>query len=245
MPASTPPPGVQDARERTVGRRASPWLRRALVPLLAAAVALVLTPVASASTSDTVWDQVAACESNGNWSVNTGNGYYGGLQFSTSTWGAFGGRWYAARADQATKSQQIAIARRVLAVQGPGAWPTCGARAGLTFAGGLAVQVTPEPPTATAVRPDILSSLLPLVVDGAYGGKSKRATEVLTGGVVDGYLTRNDTKLLQVWVGSYPDGVIGPKTTRALQSAVGAYPDGVWGPKTTRALQEYLNNALR
>ena len=240
MPATIPP------RPRAASwPRAWSWIRRVLVALMSAAAGLIVAPLASASASDTVWETVAACESNGHWSVNTGNGYYGGLQFSASTWGAFGGRWYADRADQATKSQQIAIARRVLAVQGPGAWPTCGVRAGLTIAGGLAVQVTPEPPAATAVRPDILSSLLPLVVDGAYGGRSKRAAEILTGGVADGYLTRNDTKLLQVWVGSYPDGVIGPKTTRALQSAVGAYPDGVWGPKTTRAFQEYLNNALR
>jgi hypothetical protein len=67
------------------------------------------------------------CESGGNWSINTGNGYYGGLQFSAGTWAGFGGTEYAPRADLASKSQQIAIAERVLAVQGPGAWPTCGA----------------------------------------------------------------------------------------------------------------------
>ena len=218
---------------------------RSLVALVALSVAMTVGPVAQAYASDTVWDRVAACESGGDWDIATGNGYYGGLQFSATTWRVFGGQWYAARADQATKNQQITVARRVLAVQGPGAWPTCGARAGLTVTGGLAVQVTPEPPTSTAVRPDVLSSLIPLVVDGAYGPRSKRATEVLTGGTVDGYLTRNDTKLLQVWVGSYPDGVIGPKTTRALQLRVGAYPDGIWGPKTTRAFQQYLNVALR
>ena len=118
----------------------------------------------------------------------------------------------------------LSIQRAVLAVQGPTAWPTCGVRAGLTITNGLAVQVVPEAPTSTAVRPDILTSILPLAVDGAYGARSKRATEVLTGGVVDGYLSRNDTKLLQVWVGSYPDGIIGPRTTRALQAKVGAYP---------------------
>jgi multidrug efflux pump subunit AcrA (membrane-fusion protein) len=72
------------------------------------------------------WDAVAMCESGGNWSINTGNGYYGGLQFSSSTWLGFGGGAYAPRADLATKAQQIAIAEEVLAVQGPGAWPTCG-----------------------------------------------------------------------------------------------------------------------
>ncbi|WP_324273143.1 transglycosylase family protein [Blastococcus brunescens] len=72
------------------------------------------------------WDAVAQCESGGNWSINTGNGYYGGLQFSPSTWLGFGGGDYAPRADLASKSQQIAVAEKVLAVQGRGAWPTCG-----------------------------------------------------------------------------------------------------------------------
>jgi len=81
-------------------------------------------PAPSASAHD--WDAVARCESGGNWSINTGNGYYGGLQFSSSTWAAFGGLAYASRADLATKAQQIAVAEKVLAAQGPGAWPTCG-----------------------------------------------------------------------------------------------------------------------
>ncbi|MGP9846047.1 transglycosylase family protein [Brachybacterium sp. 107] len=72
------------------------------------------------------WDSVAACESSGDWSANTGNGYYGGLQFSQQTWDAFGGSQYASSADQASKSQQIATAEKVLAQQGKGAWPTCG-----------------------------------------------------------------------------------------------------------------------
>jgi resuscitation-promoting factor RpfB len=77
-------------------------------------------------TSGLNWDAVASCESGGNWSINTGNGYYGGLQFSSSTWLAYGGGAYAARADLAAKSQQIAVAEKVLAAQGPGAWPVCG-----------------------------------------------------------------------------------------------------------------------
>ena len=72
------------------------------------------------------WDAVAQCESTGNWSINTGNGYYGGLQFSASTWAAFGGHAYAPNAHLATKAQQIAIAEKTLAAQGPGAWPRCG-----------------------------------------------------------------------------------------------------------------------
>lgn len=72
------------------------------------------------------WDGVANCESSGNWSINTGNGYYGGLQFSASTWQAYGGGQYASRADLASKDQQIAVAENVLAGQGVGAWPVCG-----------------------------------------------------------------------------------------------------------------------
>lgn len=80
---------------------------------------------ASAATASE-WDRVASCESGGNWAINTGNGYYGGLQFSSSTWAAYGGKAYAAQANQASKSQQIAIAEKVLKGQGKGAWPSCG-----------------------------------------------------------------------------------------------------------------------
>jgi GNAT superfamily N-acetyltransferase len=69
------------------------------------------------------WDAIAQHESGGDWHINTGNGFYGGLQFTRSTWNEFGGNAYTPRADQATREQQIAIARKVLAVQGPGAWP--------------------------------------------------------------------------------------------------------------------------
>ncbi len=77
------------------------------------------------------------CESGGDWSINTGNGYYGGLQFSASTWAAYGGTQYASTADQASKSQQIEIAEKVLAGQGKGAWPSCGVGlSSATYTGG-------------------------------------------------------------------------------------------------------------
>ncbi|SBS74233.1 Resuscitation-promoting factor RpfA [uncultured Mycobacterium sp.] len=75
---------------------------------------------------DAEWDQVARCESGGNWAINTGNGYQGGLQFSPGTWSAHGGGQFAPAANMATKDQQIAIAEHVLATQGRGAWPVCG-----------------------------------------------------------------------------------------------------------------------
>ncbi|MFJ5997417.1 transglycosylase family protein [Streptomyces sp. NPDC092370] len=93
------------------------------------------TGAAQAADVDT-WNKVAACESTSNWNINTGNGFYGGLQFTQSTWEAYGGRAYAARADLASKDQQIAVAEKVLDGQGPGAWPVCSVRAGLTRGGG-------------------------------------------------------------------------------------------------------------
>ncbi|MFD3718873.1 transglycosylase family protein [Streptomyces sp. NPDC058674] len=98
------------------------------------ALPLIGAGAAHAASVDT-WSKVAACESTGNWHINTGNGYYGGLQFSQSTWRAFGGTAYAARADLATRAQQIAVAEKVLKGQGPQAWPQCGKSAGLSRSG--------------------------------------------------------------------------------------------------------------
>jgi hypothetical protein len=86
---------------------------------------LALAGHASAAT-DSEWDTVAHCESGGNWAINTGNGYQGGVQFSPSTWSAHGGGEFAPAANMATKDEQIAVAERVLATQGRGAWPVCG-----------------------------------------------------------------------------------------------------------------------
>ncbi|MFD7298763.1 transglycosylase family protein [Streptomyces sp. NPDC059897] len=109
-------------------RRPSKAVRVAtLGGVAAAAVAVPLMGATSASAATTSeWDQVAQCESGGNWSINTGNGFYGGLQFSASTWSAYGGDQYASTADQASKAQQIAVGEKVLASQGAGAWPNCG-----------------------------------------------------------------------------------------------------------------------
>ncbi|WP_033312047.1 transglycosylase family protein [Streptomyces iakyrus] len=106
----------------------------ALAGVTGAAVAAPLMAAGNASAATaSEWDAVAQCESGGNWSINTGNGYYGGLQFSASTWAGYGGTKYASTADQATKAQQIEIAEKVLAGQGKGAWPVCGK--GLSSAG--------------------------------------------------------------------------------------------------------------
>jgi peptidoglycan hydrolase-like protein with peptidoglycan-binding domain len=200
--------------------------------LATAASAAVLGLATSAGATETVWDRVAQCESGGNWAINTGNGYYGGLQFSASTWTGFGGGQYAPRADLATKPQQVEIAQEVLKVQGPSAWPVCSVRAGLTLETGLDVTVSRD-----AVRTGF-----PLVVDGDKGPMTRRAVETWVGGSVDASWSTSDVKKLQNKVGSYPDGNIGPKTTKALQGKVGAEQDGSWGPKTTAALQRYLND---
>ncbi|GGN89887.1 transglycosylase [Streptomyces albiflavescens] len=97
--------------------------------LLAPLGLLAATGNAAAADSG-VWDRIAKCESGGNWHINTGNGYYGGLQFSAGTWRAYGGSAYASTADKASKAAQIAVATKVQRAQGWGAWPTCSARAG-------------------------------------------------------------------------------------------------------------------
>ncbi|MDK0523588.1 peptidoglycan DD-metalloendopeptidase family protein [Streptomyces sp. ML-6] len=113
------------------------------LPLLAAAPAGAASP--------DVWEKVAACESTGNWHINSGNGYFGGLQFTRSTWAAYGGTLYAPRADLATKDQQIKIAEKVLEGQGPGAWPGCSTKAGLTRDGDTA-DIAPQSQRTDQVR---------------------------------------------------------------------------------------------
>ncbi|MGV9244584.1 transglycosylase family protein [Streptomyces sp. NPDC003710] len=115
-------------------RRPSKAVRAiALAGVTGAAVAAPLMAAGNASAATaSQWDAVARCESGGNWSINTGNGFYGGLQFTNSTWAAYGGTAYAPRADLASKAQQISVAEKVLAGQGKGAWPVCGT--GLTGA---------------------------------------------------------------------------------------------------------------
>ncbi|MFD4632071.1 transglycosylase family protein [Streptomyces sp. NPDC058284] len=110
----------------------------------AIAIPLLAATSASAASTDT-WDKLAQCESGGAWSANPGNGYYGGLQLSQETWESHGGLAYAPSADQASKSQQIAVAENVLDAKGTAAWPSCAPIAGLTD-GGAAADVDPGAP---------------------------------------------------------------------------------------------------
>ncbi|MFF4222709.1 transglycosylase family protein [Streptomyces abikoensis] len=131
-----------------------------------AAPLMVATSANAASVS--TWDKVADCESSGNWHINTGNGYYGGLQFSQSSWKAAGGGQYAPRADLATKSQQIATAERLLAMQGPGAWGCAGA-GGLTSGGAKANVDTDDSDGGYVAKKSTKSA------SGAYGKAQSHA----------------------------------------------------------------------
>ncbi|MEW1914065.1 transglycosylase family protein [Kitasatospora sp. NPDC085895] len=133
-------------------------------PARAAAVGAVAPGAVPAAAADTIavagavpaagrsvdWDKVAACESGGHWHANTGNGYYGGLQFNQATWRANGGTAYAARPDLATREQQIAVAEHLAARRGLAPWPVCGARAGR---GNGAHHTVPAPPPRPAQQP--------------------------------------------------------------------------------------------
>jgi LysM repeat protein len=143
---------MQYLSKHAAAKKISVKQRIAGVGIAGAATLIGGLATAGSAKASSVWDAVAACESSGNWAINTGNGFYGGLQFTPSTWSGFGGTAYASRADLATRDQQIAIAQRVLATQGPGAWPVCSVRAGLTRANGGATssQITVSRSTTRA-----------------------------------------------------------------------------------------------
>ncbi|MGW0392932.1 transglycosylase family protein [Streptomyces sp. NPDC003042] len=161
----------RDRTERGAGRHG---LRAAAAAtaLLTGSAALVGIPTATAASVAT-WDKVAQCESGGNWSINTGNGYYGGLQFSLSTWQAYGGSRYAAYPHHATKTQQILIGEKTLAGQGEGAWPRCGPAGGL---GSDDTNPYPAEPVEPAWREDAASR-----VHADFNGDGRDDTAALYG----------------------------------------------------------------
>ncbi len=243
---------------REVGVRIAPMSVAA-----AAAVAGIGLSAAPANAWDpSVWDRVAACESGGNWSINTGNGFYGGLQFTYSTWKGFGGQAYASYAHQATKSQQIAIARRTLYSQGPGAWPVCSVRAGLTRTNGgadpnalpgggstaPAPAPAPAPPSSGTVVTRYVSAGSAAYVRSGPGSGYRvvdtlaRGTKV-SGRLSNGWLRIGDGR----YVGAGVLSTSAPQTgrqTSASRSTVRPTAllvvDGVRGPLTTRAIQAWV-----
>jgi len=130
----------------TTGRTAAKLAVTGLV--VGAPLTAFVAPASAATTGQ--WDAVAQCESGGNYGINTGNGFYGGLQFTLSTWAAYGGR---GAPQNASRSEQIAVAERVLAGQGKGAWPVCGTGLGAANPTPMQAQTRPAPaatPTRTA-----------------------------------------------------------------------------------------------
>ncbi|MFE0798728.1 transglycosylase family protein [Streptomyces sp. NPDC058812] len=189
------------------------------------ALPLIGTGTAQAADVET-WDKVAACESTNDWDINTGNGYYGGLQFTQSTWEAFGGTEYAPRADLATKDQQIAIAEKVLDGQGPGAWPVCSQRAGLARdgdapdirpAGAAGTGKSPERTAKksterSAGKSDSVKDVQPQTTPQSRAGKARMYT-VVTGDTLSGIA---DTQQVRGgWRGLYD----------ANRDAIGTDPD--------------------
>ncbi|WP_197366806.1 transglycosylase family protein [Streptomyces clavuligerus] len=125
MPEAPGPPACPGPSGRRGPREAAGVL--AAAALAASALAGGSASAASLAT----WDKLAECESGGNWSINTGNGYYGGIQFSLSTWQSMGGTQYAAYPHQATREEQITVGEKLLDAAGEGQWPHCGPRVGL------------------------------------------------------------------------------------------------------------------
>ncbi len=123
-------------------------LRRGIAVAAIAGAGLAVSGTAANAAPENTWDALAQCESSGNWNTNTGNGFSGGLQFTPSTWAAYGGT---GAPENASKAQQIAVAERVQAGQGWGAWPACSAGLGLSGGGGAAPA--PVQPQAQAVAP--------------------------------------------------------------------------------------------
>jgi resuscitation-promoting factor RpfA len=137
--------------------------RIAVVGAVAAGSAAALVGTADAA-PDSAWDKLAQCESGGNWAINTGNGYYGGLQFNLTTWRAFGG---SGMPNQASRGQQIAVAERVLAAQGWNSWPSCSRKAGVRgFAAGTVRAAAPAP-AAPAPAPVPAPASAPVAKNGA------------------------------------------------------------------------------
>ncbi|MGF1428349.1 transglycosylase family protein [Kitasatospora sp. LaBMicrA B282] len=139
----------------------------------------LLTATGAHAAPVSVWDKVANCESTNDWSINTGNGFYGGLQFTSSTWAAYGGTQYAPQADQASKAQQISVAERVLADQGPGAWPVCSVAAGLSRGGAPAAvdAAAPAAPQAKPAAPQQRSAPKPQAKPSAAAPQSAPAAQ--------------------------------------------------------------------
>lgn len=191
---------------------------------LLAPLGLLAAGGSAAAADSGVWDRIAQCESGGNWHINTGNGYYGGLQFSASTWRAYGGTAYAATAAQASKGQQIAVATKVQRAQGWGAWPTCSARAGASGGApaapstGAASEQTTKRSTKQSTRPAPAeqASKAPARSSGHTGRGTARGGDytVRGGDTLSGIAARHGTTWERIYaankavIGGDPDVIV-------------------------------------
>lgn len=198
-------------------------LKTRILGVAAASGATVAASVAvstPANAAGSVWDRVARCESGGNWSINTGNGYYGGLQFSRSSWRAAGGTRYASLPHKASRVEQIMAAQQLLRMQGPGAWPVCSRKAGLTRANGL----------------------IPVSGSSAKPGKKVTVKRVFKVGGAN--VTSYNVRVLQDWLGRSKTGVWTTGDTRAFQRKVGARADGTIDRDTVRRTERLVGATL-
>jgi hypothetical protein len=216
--------------------------RASAVALALAAGSTGLIAATAGSASATNWDAVAQCESGGNWSTNTGNGFSGGLQFTPSTWAANGGT---GSPQGASRSQQIAVAERVKASQGMGAWPVCGSRggSGSTANTGGSTYNSTERATRSTTRTSIPTTTSSNSTSHASAAPSytapKASAVFLSTKLVN--QKRADVRALQtnlVKVSHFNitiDGQYGPQTesaVKAFQARNGLASDGIAGPKT-------------
>jgi resuscitation-promoting factor RpfA len=166
-------------RQGTVAKRATAL---GALGLGTAAVSALISPTAAHAATSSEWSAVAQCESGGNWATDTGNGYYGGLQFSSSTWDGFGGTAYAPRADEASPSEQMAIADKVVASQGWGAWPVCSRVAGVTgVPTASGVHTTPPASSSSSDSSSSSTPSAPTLVPAVKGANYKvKPTDTLS-----------------------------------------------------------------
>ena len=134
----------QNTKKKNIRRGAATV---AALALAGGAMAMSVAPASAASGH--TWDALAQCESGGNWSINTGNGFKGGLQFTSSTWKAYGGT---GSAHNASKAEQIRVAEKVKAGQGWGAWPACSAKLGLSGGKGSVAKSYASPAKKTTTQ---------------------------------------------------------------------------------------------
>jgi hypothetical protein len=210
--------------------------RAGAVALAVAAGSTGLIAATAGSASAVNWDSVAQCESGGNWSTNTGNGFQGGLQFTQSTWSANGGG--SGSPASASREKQIQVANNVLRTQGIGAWPVCGGR------GGSASSSTPTFGNNRASRSTTRTAVVPKTTRSTHTSSSSQVGTInLSKRLVN--QKRADVALAQKRLDAHganlvQDGRFGDKTdaaTRAFQASHGLTVDGVIGKNTQRALR--------